>query len=168
MRAMLMAVASYHYWLPWRDSGLVLARRFTDYEPGIHWPQVQMQSGTTGINIPRIYNPLKQSRDQDPDGEYIRRWIPALADVPAAWIHEPWRMPEALQRRHGCRLGTDYPLPQLDHEHAARAARTRLTEWRRRPGMLETSRGVLARHGSRRRAIAAPAAPSPQGELFDA
>ena len=86
MRAMLMAVASYHLWLDWRGSGLHLARMFTDYEPGIHWSQVQMQSGTTGINTPRIYNPVKQSMDQDPEGIFIRRWLPALADVPA---HDP-------------------------------------------------------------------------------
>ena len=43
MRAMLMSFASHHLWLPWRDSGLHLARMFVDYEPGIHWPQVQMQ-----------------------------------------------------------------------------------------------------------------------------
>jgi deoxyribodipyrimidine photo-lyase len=165
MRAMLVAVASWHLWLPWRDSGLVLARRFTDYEPGIHWSQMQMQSGTTGINIPRMYNPVKQSRDQDPQGAFIRRWIPALARVPEAWIHEPWRMPSALQREHGCRIGHDYPAPLLDHEQAAREARARLTEWRRRPGMGERSRAVLAKHGSRKRKLAAPA-PPPQADLF--
>ena len=63
---MLMAVASYHLWLHWREPGLELARLFTDYEPGIHWSQVQMQSGTTGINTIRIYNPVKQGKDQDP------------------------------------------------------------------------------------------------------
>jgi deoxyribodipyrimidine photo-lyase len=165
MRAMLVAVASWHLWLPWRDSGLVLARRFTDYEPGIHWAQMQMQSGTTGINIPRMYNPVKQSRDQDPQGDFIRHWIPALARVPEAWIHEPWRMPAPLQREYGCRIGDDYPAPLLDHEQAAREARARLTEWRRRPGMGERSRAVLAKHGSRKRKRAAPAA-APQADLF--
>ncbi len=168
MRAMLLSVAAYHLWLPWRDTGLLLARRFTDYEPGIHWPQVQMQSGTTGINVPRIYNPVKQSRDQDPDGAFIRAWLPALAQVPAAWVHEPWRMPPALQQAHGCRIGHDYPAPLVDHERAAREARARLTEWRRRPGMGERSRAVLAKHGSRKRRLVAAVPPPPQADLFGA
>jgi len=54
MRAMLMSFASYNLWLPWQDSGSELANKFVDYEPGIHWNQCQMQSGTTSINTNRI------------------------------------------------------------------------------------------------------------------
>lgn len=92
MRAMLVSFASYHLWLPWRSTGLALARRFTDYEPGIHWPQ--MQSATTGINLPRLYNPIKQGRDFDADGSFIRHWVPELEAVPSAFIHGPWLWPE--------------------------------------------------------------------------
>ncbi|MDZ7924510.1 MAG: FAD-binding domain-containing protein [Marinagarivorans sp.] len=92
MRAMLMSFASYDLWLPWQDSGAVLARKFIDYEPGIHWSQCQMQSGETGINTVRIYSPIKQSYDQDPDGRFIRQWVPELAGLPDGFLHEPWRM----------------------------------------------------------------------------
>ncbi len=74
MRAMLMSFASYNLWLHWKLTGEHLAKLFMDYEPGIHWPQVQMQSGTTGINTIRIYNPIKQQKEYDPDLEFTRRW----------------------------------------------------------------------------------------------
>ena len=59
-------------WLDWRGPARFWRGAFTDYEPGIHWPQVQMQSGTTGINTVRIYNPVKQGYDQDPQCVFIR------------------------------------------------------------------------------------------------
>lgn len=150
MRAMLVAVASYHLWLHWREPGLHLARQFTDYEPGIHWPQVQMQSGVTGINIPRIYNPVKQGIDQDPDGVFVRRWVPELSALPAPWIHMPWMLPPFQLMKHGIVLGRDYPEPLRDHEQAAREAKAKLTAWwREAEGMREGARAVLVKHGSR-------------------
>ncbi len=96
-------VASYHLWLDWRATGQHLARMFTDYEPGIHWSQVQMQSGTTGINTLRIYNPVKQGMDQDPTGVFTRRWVPELAAVPDALLQEPWTVG---------RGGRGWPIPR--------------------------------------------------------
>lgn len=178
MRAMLVAVASYHLWLHWRDTGLHLARQFTDYEPGIHWPQVQMQSGVTGINIPRIYNPVKQGLDQDPEGTFVRRWVPELAALPAPWIQLPWQLPPAQLAKHGVVLGRDYPEPIRDHEQAAREAKAKLTAWwREAEGMREGARAVLVKHGSRMKQTRprlegrAKKSPAPheatQGSLFD-
>ncbi|MEC7696121.1 MAG: FAD-binding domain-containing protein, partial [Planctomycetota bacterium] len=134
MRAMLASFASYHLWLDWQASGLVLARLFTDYEPGIHWNQMQMQSGTTGINAPRIYNPVKQSYDQDPNGDFIKRWVPELQRVPLQHIHEPWQMDDALQHQCGCVIGKDYPRRIVDHIKAAREAREAIARMRRTEG----------------------------------
>lgn len=133
MRAMLLSFASHHLWIDWRDSGLHLARQFVDYEPGIHWSQCQMQSGTTGINTIRIYNPIKQGLDHDPEGMFLGHWLPELAAVPAAWRHEPWRMDPGTQEACGCRIGADYPAPLVDVAAAAREARERLWGLRRQP-----------------------------------
>jgi deoxyribodipyrimidine photo-lyase len=144
MRSMLLAVASYHLWLDWRATGAVLARRFTDYEPGIHWPQAQMQSGTTGINTIRIYNPIKQGLDQDPTGAFTRAWVPELAAVPDGFLQEPWRWPGAPSL-----LGRSYPEPLVDVAAAARAARERVWGQRRAPGFGAEADRIVARHASR-------------------
>jgi deoxyribodipyrimidine photo-lyase len=153
MRAMLMAFASYQLNLDWTVTGAALARRFTDYEPGIHWSQVQMQSGQTGINTPRMYNPVKQSLDQDKDGVFIRRFVPELAALPTTFIHEPWTMTLAQQEEHGVVLGEHYPARVVDHIAAARAARARLTEARHGEGYRAEARQVYVKHGSRKRTV---------------
>lgn len=170
MRAMLASFACYVLWLPWRTVGFHLARLYVDYEPGIHWSQMQMQSGSTGMGAFRIYNVVKQSIDQDPQGVFIRRWVPELEGVPESWIHEPWRMPEDLQRRCGCRIGVDYPAPIVDHEHGMREARERLYRAYRTPEAKAFSEALIAQHSSRlprpqrhRRAMA----PQAQGSLFE-
>ena len=148
MRAMLMAVASYHLWLDWRKPGEHLARLFTDYEPGIHWPQVQMQSGTTGINTIRIYNPVKQGHDQDPDGAFIRQWLPELASVPDEFIHEPWTWDGANQI-----LDKTYPMRIIDHLAAARSARERVWALRKGQSFRSTAATIQNKHGSRKSGI---------------
>lgn len=167
MRAMLAAFACYHLWQPWREVGLHLARLFIDYEPGIHWSQMQMQSGSTGINAFRIYNPVKQSLDQDPDGVFIRRWVTELAQVPREWIHEPWRMPRVLQQKYGCRIGEDYPAPIVDHEQAARLARQRLHTSYCGEDARRASRQVYIKHGSRKPRRARPPPTTRQLGLFE-
>lgn len=146
MRAMLMSFASYHLWLDWRDTGAVLARRFTDYEPGIHWSQVQMQSGTTGINTLRIYNPVKQGYDQDPDGRFIRAWVPELAGIAAPHLHEPWTAPNA-----GEVLGKRYPEPVVDLAQAAKHARDVMWGLRKDAGFGTAARAIAVKHASRAR-----------------
>jgi len=151
MRAMLMAVASYHLWLDWRAPGEHLARLFTDYEPGIHWPQVQMQSGTTGINTVRIYNPVKQGHDQDPDGAFVRRWVPELRDVPDAFIHEPWQWEQA-----GSVLDRVYPAPIVDHLAAAKSARQQVWSVRGQADFRSAAQAIQDRHGSRKSGVPGP------------
>ena len=142
MRAMLVSFASYQLWLPWRATGLHLARQFVDYEPGIHLSQVHMQSGTTGINTMRVYNPVKQGHDQDPQGRFVRQWVPELADVPTPLIHEPWLWEGAA--------ALAYPPPIVDHAKAAAAAREALHAVRKGAGHRSTASRIAEKHGSRK------------------
>ena len=166
MRAMLMSFAAYHLWLHWREPALHLARLFTDYEPGIHYNQCQMQSGTTGINTPRMYNPVKQTQDQDPQGRFVRRWCPELARVPTDKLFEPWRMGESER----VQLGAEhYPAPIVDYREAARLARQRLGEYRRQPDFRDQARAVHQALGSRKRSSSRRSKVNDQrqGTLFD-
>lgn len=147
MRSMVMAVASYHLWLDWRETGAVLARYFTDYEPGIHWPQVQMQSGITGMNTLRIYNPVKQGLDQDPEGIFTRRWVPELRTVPLRHLQSPWEDRAGLLSP----LGRSYPAPIVDVAEAARSARDRVWALRRETDTQERTRAIVHKHASRAR-----------------
>jgi deoxyribodipyrimidine photo-lyase len=153
MRAMVMSFAAYHLWLHWRQPALHLARMFTDYEPGIHYSQCQMQSGVTGINTIRIYSPAKQARDQDPSGVFIRRWVPELDGVPDEYLAEPHRMSVFQQSLFGCRIGRDYPVPLVEHESAYRLARDRIFAARGTSAARQQAAEVYEKHGSRRRPL---------------
>ncbi len=184
MRAMLVSFASYHLWLHWRETGLFLARQFLDFEPGIHWSQMQMQSGTTGINTLRIYSPTKQAQDHDPQGVFIRRWVPELQQVPLAFLAEPWRMGAGTQHAAGCVIGVNYPAPIIDATGAVQAAKDRMYALRKTQAAQDEAKAVQARHGSRKSGLppsgqaskprakrtdkpaGSPAAIPFQGELF--
>jgi deoxyribodipyrimidine photo-lyase len=73
----------------------------------------------------RMYNPMTQQRRHDPDGEYVRRWLPALRDVPDEHLAEPWTMTEEQQRAAGCVIGEDYPAPVVDHTRERQRAMER-------------------------------------------
>jgi deoxyribodipyrimidine photo-lyase len=116
-RAMLTSVAVHHFRLDWRAVGHVLARRFTDYDPAIHWPLVQRLAGANGQRA-RLIDPVKQGQLHDPNGAFTRRWVPELAGVPEAVLQTPWKWPAAQTV-----LGRRYPEPVVDIATAAREAR---------------------------------------------
>ena len=151
MRAMLVSFASYHLWLHWRPTAMYLSRHFLDYEPGIHFSQFQMQSGTTGINTVRIYSPIKQVKDHDPKGVFIREFVPELAAVPDKYIAEPHKMSLSQQSSAGCMIGKDYPKPIIEHAVAYKSARDRIFAIRKRDDAKSEAQRVVKKHGSRKR-----------------
>lgn len=135
-----------------------------------------MQSGTTGINTLRMYSPTKQAQDQDPEGLFIRRWVPELARVPLPYLAEPWKMDVSVQRMAGCTIGVDYPAPIVDDKLAMKAAKDRMYGLRQTEAARAEAGAVQQRHGSRksglppsgqrRAAPQEPTVPSTQGDLF--
>lgn len=144
MRAMLVSFLCHHLDQDWRRGTKHLAKLFLDYEPGIHYPQFQMQAGTTGVNTIRIYNPVKNSLDHDNEAIFIKKWVPELRELPLEFIHQPWEISEMDKSFY--EIETDYPPPVIDLKNEGRRARDKIWKHREHPQVKEETKRILAKH----------------------
>lgn len=166
MRAMLVTSATCTLSLPWQPVAEWLGQMFVDFEPGIHYPQIQMHSATVSGTVLRIYNPVVQAQTLDPHGIFVRQWVPELRGVSDSWIFRPWDMPASLRLRFGLIEKSDYPSPLVDFETANRAARQHITNLRQ-AHCLEPAPGFNERRQrSEQKKISKEIIQPLQGQLF--
>lgn len=146
MRAMVVSFFTHHLWQPWQAGAAFLGRQFLDFEPGIHYPQFQMQAGETGINMLRIYNPTKNALEHDTDGHFIRKWVPELANLPTPFVIEPWTLTKIEQHGYNVVLGIQYPKPIVDIKETYKHASTVLWQLQRNANVRKESKRILAKH----------------------
>ena len=113
--------------IDWRTGERHFMTHLVDGDPASNlggW-QWAASIGTDSRPFVRVFNPMTQAKRFDPDGAYVRTWLPELARVPTARIHEPWTMSPDEQEAAGCRIGVDYPAPIVDHPAARERALAR-------------------------------------------
>ncbi len=146
MRALVVSFFTHHLWQPWQAGAAFLGRQFLDFEPGIHYPQFQMQAGETGINMLRIYNPTKNALEHDTDAVFIRKWVPELAKLPTSFVIEPWTLTGIEQHGYEVILGKQYPKPIVDIKETYKHASTVLWHMQRNAKVRKESKRILAKH----------------------
>lgn len=146
MRALVVSFFTHNLWQPWQEASQHLSQMFLDFEPGIHFPQLQMQAGETGTNMLRIYNPIKNSLEHDPDAIFIKKWVPELKELEIPFTHEPYLMTELDQQFNNFILGKDYPLPIVDIDETRKKATNTLWGMRNDPLVKSERYRILNKH----------------------
>jgi deoxyribodipyrimidine photo-lyase len=146
MRAMLVSFYTHILWQPWQEATTHLSQMFLDFEPGIHFPQLQMNAGETGINNLRIYNPVKNSLEHDTDAVFIKKWCPELANLPTCFIHEPYLMTTLDMQFNNFELGKNYPEPIVDIKTNRKKASDILWNLKKNPSVIKDSFRILKKH----------------------
>ena len=164
MRAMCASVYFHILQQPWRIGADYFHHHLIDSEASINYTQWQSQCGLIGKPTLRLYNPRKQVRDQDPEGIFIRRWVPELASLPDEHLDRPEATPLHVQAEVGVEIGEDYPRPVVDYDSARQTflqrfeaalpaaadalGRTEIADRASLSGGREAAKAIAADHGT--------------------
>ena len=146
MRALVVSFFTHNLWQPWQDASTHLSQMFLDFEPGIHYPQLQMQAGETGTNMLRVYNPIKNGLEHDPEATFIKKWVPELRNLETPFAHQPYLMTEMDKQFNNFYLGKDYPYPIVDMDETRKRATETLWNMRKERLTKEESKRILKKH----------------------
>ena len=146
MRALVVSFFTHNLWQPWQKATIILSQYFLDFEPGIHFPQIQMQAGETGVNLLRMYNPTKNGITHDPEGIFIKKWVPELVNLETAFVHEPSRMTPMEQQMANFFIGKNYPKPIVDLQETRKYASDILWNMKDETTVIEENFRILKKH----------------------
>ena len=151
MRSMVTSFLTHHLFQHFTTGSKWLARQFLDFEPGIHYGQMQMQAGLTGTNTVRIYNPTKNAFDHDSSALFIKKYVPELKKLPNHLAIEPWNITALEEDLYGFKYGNDYPQRIVNIKETRKLASQKLYGQRKNPlAKLEKLR-ILETHTIKRK-----------------
>ncbi len=151
MRSMVVSFLTHHLFQHFTTGGPWLARQFLDFEPGIHYGQMQMQAGLTGINTVRVYNPVKNALEHDSEAVFIKKYVPELRELPVHLAIEPWNITTMEQQLYAFDYGTMYPKRIVDMKETRKHALEKLYGQRKNELAQSERQRILDKHTMRRK-----------------